>query len=117
MLSGCGFGLTPSGDDFIVGLLIGLNFIQKMHGRDLCQTIEAVSETAKSENIFSNLFLKPAKEGRLQERMKNLLAALISAPKNEIYRHTEHLLSVGESSGADLATGFFLTVRSEWRNF
>ncbi len=112
ILKGCGVGLTPSGDDFIAGLLIALNVIEKMNGRDFKRTIEAVYHTALGENIFSNTFLDLARRGFLFERMKSLIVALNEGGEMEVRNSAEKLFAVGASSGADLGTGFFMTLRT-----
>jgi len=112
MLKGCGFGLTPSGDDFIAGLLIGMNLIHKMTGRDFGDLIRNIYEVSKGENIFSNTFLQLARDGLLFEKMKKLLSAILYKGENEILHCIVIVFSIGESSGADLCTGFLLTVQS-----
>lgn len=103
-LSGCGLGLTPSGDDFIAGHLIGLNLRgEKAHG---------VFEAARSDNVFSNTFLDLAQQGRLFGRMKNLILALMQDGQEAVRECTERLFAVGGTSGADLGTGFYMTVRA-----
>jgi hypothetical protein len=99
-LKGTGLGLTPSGDDFIAGHLIGLN----LRG----ESTDEVFEAARSENIFSNTFLDLARQGRIFGRMKNLILALTSG--RGVRECTKRLFAVGETSGADLATGFYMTV-------
>lgn len=111
-LGGCGFGLTPSGDDFIAGLLIGINLLQRMYGIDLSSSLEEVFQASRSGNLLSDTFLYLAKEGLLCEGMKNLIWALFEGGKEEIRSHAKRLLLVGETSGADLGTGFYLTVQS-----
>jgi hypothetical protein len=105
-LSGCGLGLTPSGDDFIAGLLIGLN----LRGTGFRGFAEQVFAAARSDNIFSNTFLDLARRGLLFGRMKNLIFALVHGDADAVRGATGGLLAVGESSGADLGTGFVLTV-------
>ena len=101
-LAGCGIGLTPSGDDFIAGHLIGL------HWRG--ENAEEVFEAARSNNIFSNTFLDLARQGRLFGRMKNLLVALTHGSKAAVEETARSLFAVGGTSGADLGTGFYMTV-------
>jgi hypothetical protein len=101
-LKGAGLGLTPSGDDFIAGHLIGLN----LRG----QPTDEVFVAALSDNIFSNTFLDLARRGRIFGRMKNLILALMSG--RGVRECTERLFAVGGTSGADLATGFYMTVRT-----
>ncbi|MGA2263826.1 MAG: DUF2877 domain-containing protein [Acidobacteriota bacterium] len=110
ILKGCGLGLTPSGDDFIAGLLIGVNLLQKLHHRNFRNIINAVLKTAVGDNLFSNAFLALAGRGLLFGRMKDLIEALTYEGENSIRASSEKLLAVGASSGADLGTGFFMTV-------
>jgi hypothetical protein len=104
MLSGCGIGLTPSGDDFIAGHLIGLN----LRG----ETGDDVFEAAQSNNIFSNTFLDLARRGHLFGRMKNLIMSMMDGSEDVVRECTEKLFAVGGTSGADLGTGFYMTVRA-----
>lgn len=112
-LRGCGLGLTPSGDDFIAGLLIGLNLLQKMRKKDFQHIADAVFKTAKAGNVFSNTFLHLARRGLLFARMKELILSLVNGTANAVRKATETLFAVGETSGADLGTGFLMTMRIE----
>ena len=103
-LSGCGLGLTPSGDDFIAGLLIGLH----LRG----ENTDDVFEAARSDNIFSSTFLDLARRGQIFGRMKDLILALRHDGEDGVRRCAERLFAVGGSSGADLGTGFFMTLRN-----
>ncbi|HUJ11235.1 MAG TPA: DUF2877 domain-containing protein [Verrucomicrobiae bacterium] len=108
-LAGCGIGLTPSGDDFIAGYLIGLN----LGGTGVPasgQTADEVFEAARSDNIFSNTFLDLARQGRLFGRMKNLILALMHDSERAVQEMTNRLCAIGGSSGADLGTGFYVTM-------
>jgi len=117
-LKGCGLGLTPSGDDFIAGLVIGLHLLQQMQNRDYQAVADAVANAARGNNIFSNTFLDLARQGLLFGRMKDLILALANAGPNATVRENRRsletaaarLLAIGECSGADLGTGFFMTV-------
>lgn len=112
-LRGCGPGLTPSGDDFIAGLLFGLHLLQKCRGRDFQPLADVVFRAAHSANIFSNTFLELARRGLFFGRLKELIQALLAGSETSLRRATERLLAVGASSGADLATGFFMTLQSQ----
>jgi hypothetical protein len=114
-LKGCGFGLTPSGDDFIAGVLVGLNLLQKMYRCRFRRTIDAVFTAALGHNVFSNTLLSLAQEGLLFGRMKNLITALTQKSERAVMTATKQLLAIGASSGADLGTGFFMTVRDAKR--
>jgi len=106
-------GLTPSGDDFIAGLLIGLNLLQQLRGHDYQQIADEVFRTAKAGNIFSNSFLDLARRGLLFGRMKDLVLALMHETEEMVRTSAGQLMAIGESSGADLGTGFLLTVRGD----
>jgi hypothetical protein len=112
-LRGCGLGLTPSGDDFIAGLLIGLNLLQQLRGRDYQEIADDVFRTARAGNIFSNSFLDLARRGLMFGRMKALLLALMYEGEEMVSASAARLMAIGASSGADLGTGFLLTVRGE----
>lgn len=112
-LRGCGLGLTPSGDDFIAGLLIGLNLLQQLRGQNYQEIADEVFRTAKAGNIFSNSFLDLARRGLLFGRMKNLVLALMHESEEMVRKSAARLMAIGGSSGADLGTGFLLTVRGE----
>src|ERR1035437_8055101 len=111
-LKGCGLGLTPAGDDFIAGFLIGLHLLQELRGQDMQSAADAVFRTARGKNIFSNTFLDLAHRGLLSGRMKDLLLALVSGSEGSVRRAARKLFGVGETSGADLATGLFMTLQS-----
>ena len=114
-LKGCGLGLTPSGDDFIAGLLIGLNLLQKFRGQAFQPAADAVFSAAEGDNIFSNTFLDLARRGLLFGRIKDLLIELMTGSEASVRKATGKLFAIGASSGADLATGFFLTVHEQSR--
>ena len=111
-LKGCGLGLTPAGDDFIAGFLIGLHVLRQLRGQDMQSTADAVFRTARGKNIFSNTFLDLARRGLLFGRLKDLLLALVSGSEGSVRKAAGKLFGVGETSGADLATGLFMTLQS-----
>ena len=108
---GCGIGLTPSGDDFIPGLLIGLN----LRGERFRGIVNQVFSAARSKNIFSNSFLDLDRQGLLFGRMKDLILALLDGGQEAVRNSTGKLFAIGGSSGADLGTGFLMTMRHEVR--
>jgi hypothetical protein len=122
-LKGCGLGLTPSGDDFIAGLVIGLRLLQQMQGRDYQAVADTVANAARGTNIFSNTFLELARQGLLFGRMKDLILAMVNTDQGATVRRSRsrlktaaaRLLAIGGCSGADLGTGFFMTV-SAWQS-
>ncbi len=164
-LKGCGPGLTPSGDDFIAGLLIGLHLLSQIESarglaqsrtlrafgsrrirakrlglrqssgalakglafafeaplagepgagsRSLQALADAIFQVARGRNLFSNTFLDLARRGLLFGRVKDLLLALATGSDESIRYAMQQLLALGANSGADLATGLFMTVSLE----
>jgi hypothetical protein len=116
MLKGLGFGLTPSGDDFIGGILLALYYGQKIFKRNFERTIRLVHRTARGKNPFSNTMLADASEGRAVGRIKSLLAALIGGTEKNVHQSTMQLRVIGHSSGIDFGIGLLLTFKELIRN-
>ena len=110
-LKGCGLGLTPAGDDFIAGFLIGLNVLGLLGVSDWSETRPSVLQAALSGNTLTDSFLYLAEEGRVFESMKLLIASLAKGSSADIRSSTERLISMGATSGADIGVGFYMTVR------
>jgi len=110
-LSGCGIGLTPSGDDFIVGFLLGLGALQRMGFRDWAAEQGRVLEWTGLRDVLSASLLSCAARGHTFESMRELIVALDLGSGESVRIWTERLLQVGATSGADTGVGFFITVR------
>jgi hypothetical protein len=116
LIKGVGFGLTPSGDDFISGFLIALNVIQKLEKVDYSNLIAHIYEAAKGNNAFTNAFLLAAKNGSLFDKFKNLIHSILYSGQNEILENTRTLISFGETSGADQSVGFLFGIKRNFNN-
>jgi Protein of unknown function (DUF2877) len=111
-LIGCGPGLTPSGDDLIVGFLAGLWSTagddpgQRAFRSALCAAVVAA---ARATSDISRAYLTHAARGRFAEPLATL-ATLIGdgATDGEIERLTAAALRVGHSSGGDGVLGLLL---------
>ena len=134
-IKGKGFGLTPSGDDFICGMLYGIYLIQEGKGKDLSELRNEIFQKAKSNNLISNNFLWMAKEGRFFEFFrdfinsrthprplslgkrgekkdsKSLESSKIPLFFKEGLGELKKIISTGETSGADMLTGFLITMK------
>lgn len=110
-LSGCGIGLTPSGDDFIAGFLLGLIVLQRMGFHDWEAERGKVLEWTGLRDVLSTSFLSCAARGHTFESMRELIVALDLGDTEHVRSGTERLLQVGATSGADIGVGFFITVR------
>ncbi len=112
-IRGCGFGLTPSGDDFLAGVLIAMHVRQGMDGRSLAGRIDTIRRACGKGSLLADTFLRLAGEGRVDEGMKRLVSALAGADAARIRRSAKEVLDHGATSGADLATGFLIALRWE----
>ncbi len=109
-LAGLGPGLTPAGDDFLLGLMAGLRtWPQFLAGKGLsvekaCQTIYRAA--AGRTNLLSMALLRSAREGMFGEAWHVLLAALRQGKAGEVRRAADRVLGFGGTSGADALSGF-----------
>ena len=55
-IKGLGYGLTPSGDDFLAGFLLGMHALEMAAGIDLAAERRAVREAARGANPFSEAY-------------------------------------------------------------
>lgn len=104
-LLGFGLGSTPSGDDFLTGLITVWNmpsFPFKDY-RDLgCE----LARKAKSRTTaVSQAMLALAACGQARERVITLLESINSKSKGEVAKSGFELLQIGSTSGTDLAVG------------
>jgi hypothetical protein len=107
-IKGLGYGLTPSGDDFISGFLIALNVCQQILKTDFSQIVNVIQRTARSSNSFTNIFLDCAARGQVSEKFQKLIYALCYSDEKNVVYCTQQLLTVGATSGADQAVGFLI---------
>ena len=116
-LIGLGAGLTPAGDDFLVGFLAGLwcsagaDPGRRAFLAGLGASIAATDRT----NVISRRFLEAAVVGEVSERLA-LVADRIAhaAVPDAVESAVRAALAVGASSGADGMIGFLIGARS-WR--
>ncbi len=110
-LKGLGFGLTPQGDDLIDGFVLALVSYELFTGENTFRIRNKIFSLAKTENIISNTFLKYAVQGKLYERIGNIIEAIACNDKEKIILSARSLLDIGETSGSDIGTGFILMSR------
>ena len=110
LLAGLGPGLTPAGDDYLVGLMAGLRVWpgplenSGLSPEEVCQII--LEATEGRTTLLSRAFLRSAKEGLFGENWHELLAALARGETIGIQRAARRILSSGATSGADALAGF-----------
>jgi hypothetical protein len=110
-LAGLGGGLTPAGDDFIVGILLGLRSIPSPES--LSSIYESILNIAiPRTNALSAAWLQAAAKGNIHELWHQFFDALVFGSTSELQIGARRILAVGHSSGADALAGFVLILES-----
>ncbi len=105
-LAGLGIGLTPSGDDIILGAIFAVRILHP-HGIADGLTREVADTAAALTTSLSAAWLRSGGKGEAGVLWHDLFDALISGESPRIRSKIIQLLSVGYSSGADALSGFF----------
>ena len=102
-LAGLGGGLTPSGDDFLVGVMLWAWLVHPTPDA-LCRTLAkaAIPHTT----TLSGAFLRAAAWGGCSVSWHRLLAALSDGGEAQIAAAVPRVLAHGATSGADGLAGF-----------
>lgn len=108
-LTGLGPGLTPAGDDFLVGLMAGLRAWPALLAADwtverACRLIVQVA--ANRTTVLSAAWIRHAAAGEFAEPWHDLIRALASSDNAPIRNAADHVLDTGATSGADAMAGF-----------
>ncbi len=100
-LAGLGAGLTPSGDDLLVGVML---WAWLAHPTPAALGREIVAAAAGRTTVLSAAFLRAAARGECSDPWHALLETL--ATGQEITAATRGILAHGATSGADALAGF-----------
>ena len=107
VLLGLGPGLTPSGDDLLVGLLLALHAARSSLAHPLREFV--VAHAPVMTGTISESMLKQAALGLGNEASHQLINALFEGqPEDEVLRKVDAVTSVGHTSGWDTLAGIFL---------
>jgi len=102
---GLGIGLTPSGDDYLVGLMAFLllkgNPVAVLY-HDFYQGIIQGNEKTTA---ISAITLKKALDHEYRENMCQLIQSLVDANEINIHSQILNILNIGSSSGSDMLFG------------
>lgn len=110
-LTGLGVGLTPAGDDFLVGMMHGLWARAADQVEELCA---AIAQTAiPRTNTLSAAWLEAASQGEAAQVWHDLLSALQANQINGVRAAVQTILRTGETSGVDALTGFYFILNQE----
>lgn len=102
-LAGLGIGLTPTGDDFIMGATYAVWIIHPpKNARLLAQ--EIIKTAVPLTTSLSAAWLRSAGRGEVGILWHQFFDALVTG--EEVEFHIAKILAVGETSGADAFSGF-----------
>lgn len=100
-LAGLGWGLTPAGDDFLIGVMAAL---WVMGQTDLLATIARIARP--KTNLISAAFLAAAAKGEFIEPWHRVAQALYAGREADLAQALAQLSEFGASSGRDALAGF-----------
>ncbi|GEM_PF-3273801 len=103
---GRGAGLTPAGDDFLAGIMLGSYLFGKSaeQSRRFCESILKICDNKTT--TLSMAFLKAAAKGYADERWQGFLEAVGQPNRMKLEEKCLEVISYGASSGWDMLNGF-----------
>jgi hypothetical protein len=110
-LAGLGIGLTPAGDDFILGAVLAAWII---HPAEIASVLakEVTNTAAPLTTSLSAAWLRSAGRGEAGILWHHFFNTLIAVDPLQLQNSLCKILVVGETSGADAIAGFLGTVMS-----
>lgn len=111
-LIGLGAGLTPSGDDLLVGYLAGL-WCAVQDKRERMQFVsnlgKAIIDLSQQTNDISRAYLYHAAQGQVSSRLADLAEAICRGEDSDrLLTTAESAMQVGHTSGMDAVTGLLV---------
>jgi hypothetical protein len=109
-LAGLGIGLTPAGDDFMLGVMLALFATQTKGKAEEISTILA-DESMPLTNSISAAWLNASASGKAGQSWHDLVAAIAEDQGERLAEAVMRILPTGHTSGADALGGFVATIR------
>ncbi|MCF0148710.1 MAG: DUF2877 domain-containing protein [Clostridium sp.] len=110
---GFGFGLTPSIDDFISGVMISTIYLSYYYNLDIKKIYEfnnkLIEKSINKTTKVSSEMLKHSAKGSINIGIKQLMTTLLTEEDNErLTNDLKQVISFGETSGSDIAFGLYI---------
>ena len=102
-LIGLGSGLTPAGDDFLVGVLAVLRWLS--HTEWEARLAKEIACSLDRTTLISGAFLERALDGEFSQPVLALFEAMETGSETALAPAVSRLCSVGHTSGSDLLGG------------
>ena len=110
-LLGLGGGLTPAGDDLLVGALAALAWLGA--AGDFSRLAAAAEPRLEQTGLISRAFLRRALEREFSQPVLALFSALDGGSEQDLLQTAARLCSVGHTSGSDLLGGVLWALRRD----
>ena len=108
-LIGLGAGLTPSGDDFLGGLLFAIKNIQTVYLDLNFDCAISIEPYGSQTNLISFTLLRDLASGHAIAPMQHIINGLLADESlDSIYPSFSKLTQVGHSTGWDMLTGMLV---------
>lgn len=107
-LAGLGTGLTPAGDDFLMGAMLAVWSVAEPTWAERASRALLEAATPRTHRI-SRAWLRAAAAGEAAEPWHSLVRALIGGRQRPLRQAVGRIARQGHTSGADTLTGFVVT--------
>ncbi|MEX5868843.1 DUF2877 domain-containing protein [Providencia hangzhouensis] len=102
---GLGIGLTPSGDDYLVGLMAFLLLTGHPAATFYPEFYQGITQSLSQTTPISAITLEKGLNREYRENMQQLIQSLVDAKETNIYPQFLEILNIGSSSGNDMLFG------------
>lgn len=119
-LIGLGQGLTPSGDDFLTGMLLAFSTVKGNQFNKNSWSLHVVKEAKEKTNFISYSTLKYAANGEARETIGSLFQVLFNKKEADVEQELKKVMQIGSSSGTEILwgiiNGLLLFIKQEDHN-
>ncbi len=102
LLAGAGPGLTPAGDDFLAGIMLGA-WLARPDPQAFCHLV--LEAAAPRTTVLSAAYLQAAARGHCSEPWHDLLQCLACEPASRLEAAVRGIVAHGATSGSDTLAG------------
>ena len=106
-ITGLGGGLTPAGDDFLLGMMLAIWCCLPLPEAKRL-SFDIVSATVGRTTSLSAAWLEAAGKGEATHYWHELIEALARGAPISLQRAGRRIIGIGHTSGADALTGFLM---------
>jgi hypothetical protein len=104
-LIGLGPGLTPSGDDYVLGVATACTLLGPRAHVARAAMARVIDDGADRTNDISHAALAHAARGRVRQSLVDLATALADGDRSTTAFRADRVLAIGATSGTDILAG------------